>query len=287
MTTIRCGLPSIPSQPDANARAPLRCMKNVFLPPAGLSQGRDNSPRKKAISSRPIRCDDQSVAEVTSIGGVFWAADNPSVRVDGELIIEVGKGALARLTNNLRPDPRVTLFNGPGGRISGFAVSGLPERAVQSFQPITLRGQLDNGESVTLLDAQSHGAAGGSAPRYRSPIAVLGAWVSDDQTYKAVRFRMDRPYWLAHLTYGQSSEVEDDGSTLTVDASDGDNWLVYELSSPAKLRQVEMRVTSACLALLQLALSRTSHPRDADTNRTRRPMAVCAWRGNWHGTRQP
>jgi hypothetical protein len=38
------------------------------------------------------------VAEATCTGGVFWAADNPSVRVAGELIIEVGKGALANLT---------------------------------------------------------------------------------------------------------------------------------------------------------------------------------------------
>jgi hypothetical protein len=51
------------------------------------------------------------VAEATCTGGVFWAADNLSVRVAGELIIEVGKGALANLTNNLRPYPRVTLFN--------------------------------------------------------------------------------------------------------------------------------------------------------------------------------
>ena len=56
------------------------------------------------------------MAEATCTGGVFWAADNPSVRVAGELIIEVGKGALANLTNNLRPDPRVTLFNEPDGR---------------------------------------------------------------------------------------------------------------------------------------------------------------------------
>jgi len=61
------------------------------------------------------------VAEATCTGGVFWAADNPSVRVAGELIIEVGKGALA---NNLRPDPRVTLSNEPDGRISGFAGPG-------------------------------------------------------------------------------------------------------------------------------------------------------------------
>jgi hypothetical protein len=206
------------------------------------------------------------VAEVKGIGGVFWAAANPSVRVAGELVIEVGKGALVRLTNNLRPNPRVTVFSEPDGRVSGYAVSGNPDRAVESFLPITLQGQLDNGESVTLLDAQNHGAAG-FAPRYRSPVAVLGAWVSDDQLYSAVRFRMDRPCWLAHLTDGEWSAVEDDGSTLTADGSDGETWLVYESSGAANLRQLEMRVTTGCLALLQLAL----HP---DEDRAIREMQV-------------
>ena len=150
------------------------------------------------------------------------------MRVRGELIADVGDNAVARLTGNLGPDPRVTFFNEPGGRVRGFAVSALPERSVESFLPITLQGQLDNGESVTLLDARNYGGAGTFAPRYRSPATVFGAHVSNDQLYSAVRFRMDRPYWLAHLTDGESSEVEDDGSRLTVDASDGDNWLVYE-----------------------------------------------------------
>ncbi len=63
------------------------------------------------------------MAEATCTGGVFWAADNPSVRVAGELIIEVGKGALANLPATCAQTPRVTLFNEPDARISGLAVA--------------------------------------------------------------------------------------------------------------------------------------------------------------------
>jgi hypothetical protein len=83
---------------------------------------------------------------------------------------------------------------------------------------------------------------------------VLGAAVAPDQLYSAVRFRVDHPYWLAHLTDGESSVVEDDGSTLSIEASDDGNWLVYESSAPATLRQLEIRVVSGCLVLVQLAL---------------------------------
>jgi hypothetical protein len=148
----------------------------------------------------------------------------------------------------------VRFFKEADGRVTGFAVSALPEHSVESFLPITLQGQLDNGEPMTLLDARNYGGAGNFALRYRASATVFGAYVSNDQLYSGVRFRMDRPYWFVHLTDGESSEVGDDGSRLTIDASDGDNWLVYESSSPVNLRQLEIRVTSGCLALLQLAL---------------------------------
>ena len=110
---------------------------------------------------------------------------------------------------------------------------------------------------------KNYGGAGRFAPRYRAPAAVLGAHVTDDQLYSAVRFRTDRPHWTGHLTDGESSVVEDDESKLRVEASDEGNWLVYESSSLITLRQMEIRVISACLALLHLAL----HPDEARTTR--------------------
>src|ERR1700739_4481337 len=110
---------------------------------------------------------------------------------------------------------------------------------------------------------KNYGGAGRFAPRYRAPAAVLGAHVTDDQLYSAVRFRTDRPHWTGHITDGESSVVEDDESKLRVEASDEGNWLVYESSSLITLRQMEIRVISACLALLHLAL----HPDEARTTR--------------------
>jgi len=185
--------------------------------------------------------------------GIFWSADNPDVRVAGELTAEVGSYAVASLSQNLVPDPRVTITKDPERRQTTMAFSALPERSVRSFLPITLHGQLGTGDSVTLLHAQNYGAAGNFAPQYRAPAAVLGVKVTNDQLYRAVRFRMDRPHWLQHMSAGESSEIED-GSTLTVDSSDGENWLVYESSSPLTLRQLEIRVISGCLALLHLAI---------------------------------
>jgi hypothetical protein len=180
--------------------------------------------------------------------------ENPGLQMPGELSVEVGEKPEASLSGNLVDDPRVTVSRNADGEVTGWGVSALPARSVKSFLPITLHGQLDAGELVTLLDAQNYGAAGGFSPRYRAPAAVLGAHVSNGQRYSAVRFRMDRPHWLAHLTDGESSVIQDDGSTLSVETSDDGNWLVYESSTPVKLRQLETRVVSGCLALLQLAL---------------------------------
>lgn len=186
--------------------------------------------------------------------GDFWIAERPEQRVRGDLTAELGNRPEATLVANLVTDPRVSVFKSSGGKVAGFAVLADPARSVASFQPITLHGLLDTGQPVTLLDAQNYGSAGAFAPRYRASAAVMGVHVANGQPYSAVRFRLDRPYWLGHLVDGESSAVEDDGSKLSIEASDGGNWLVYESSAPATLRQLELRVVSGCLALLQLAL---------------------------------
>jgi hypothetical protein len=189
-----------------------------------------------------------------SVSGDFWIADNPGRRVRGVFSAAPGEKPEATLDAKLVDDPRVTVHTNAVGKVTGFAVSALPARSVASFLPVTLHGQLDSGELVTLLDAQNYGGAGFATPRYRAAAAVLGAHVADDQVYSAVRFRPDRPHWLGHLAGGQSSVVEDDQSLLSVEESESGNWLVYESAFPITLRQIEIRVTSACLALLHLAL---------------------------------
>jgi hypothetical protein len=104
-----------------------------------------------------------------------------------------------------------------------------------------------------VLDANNFGGLG-LAPRYVAPEAVLGAHVTLEQRYSTVRFRLDHPDWMSHLSDNESSVVEDDRSTLSVEASEEGNWLVYTSSTPATLSQLEIRAISSCLALAQLAL---------------------------------
>jgi hypothetical protein len=186
--------------------------------------------------------------------GIFWIADRPTRKARGAFLATTGVKPEANLEANLVSDPRVTPFVNPDGTERGFAVSAQPARSVASFLPVTLHGQLDTGELVTLIDAQNFGGAGGFAPRYRAAAAILGAHVAEDQHYRSVRFKPDRPHWTAHLADGQSSVVDDDQSLLSVEESADGNWLVYESATPITLRQIEIRVTSACLALLHLAL---------------------------------
>jgi hypothetical protein len=59
--------------------------------------------------------------------------------------------------------------------------------------------------------------------------------------------------------------LEDDGSRLSVEPSVDGNWLVYESSAPATLRQLEIRVISGCLAFMTLALYLDEGPKATDT----------------------
>lgn len=189
---------------------------------------------------------------LVNVGGEFWLAANPAVRVRGVFSAEAGERPEAALERNLVPDPRVSESRRGTDRV--IAVSADPTRSVASFLRTTLRGQLDSGEPVTILDAQNWGTAGSFRPHYRGTAAVVGANVLEDQLYSAVRFRMDRPHWTGHLADGESCLVEDDGSILSVELSENGNWLVYESAEPTSLRRLEIRVVTGCLALLQLAI---------------------------------
>lgn len=52
--------------------------------------------------------------------------------------------------------------------------------------------------------------------RYVAPVAVLDAQVTLEPLYGTIRFHLDHPYWLSHLTDNELSVVEDDQSTLSV-----------------------------------------------------------------------
>jgi hypothetical protein len=183
--------------------------------------------------------------------GQFWVAGNPNVQVHGELTVNHGGKIEVQLDDRLVDDPRVRKVPG------GVAWTSSAIDSVESFQPITLHGQLDRGESVTVLHAQNYGSRGlSSTPLYRGYTVVSGDEhvTGDDQLYNSVRFRMDHPYWLGHIGAGQSSVVPDDQSVLRIETAEDGNWLEYSSATPATLRQLEIRVLSGCLVLAQLAI---------------------------------
>jgi hypothetical protein len=125
--------------------------------------------------------------------------------------------------------------------------------AVARFRAVSFYGQLETGEMVSVFDANNNGGVGGGG-RYVAPVGLVGANVTTEQRYSAVRFRFGHPYWLSHLTDGESSVVADDNSTISVEASPDGNWLVYESAEPVTLREMEIRAVSSCLAFAQVAL---------------------------------
>lgn len=207
---------------------------------------------------------------VVSRGGEFWTVEHPDLRVRGEFTAEIGENVQATMEAALPaglctggaplPAPAFT-----PGDMAG-AMRAHASGAVARFRAITFWGHLDTEEVMSMFDARNFGGVG-STPEYRASIAVLGAHVTSEQLYSAVRFQLDHPYWLSHLSDGASSVVPDDRSTLSVEASDDGNWLVYTSSTPATCRQLEIRVISSCLALAQLALLPEAD-RDLRTRRT-------------------
>ena len=103
-------------------------------------------------------------------GGEFWVPHAPGVKVRGEFTAQAGEHPevalpAARVVN----DPRVKTspMGGTTYMIGGAASS------VEAFLPITIQGQLDSGDFVTLVNARNRGGPGflGDAPRYQADYA--------------------------------------------------------------------------------------------------------------------
>jgi hypothetical protein len=202
------------------------------------------------------------------VSGYFWLPEKPDATVWGAFAAEGGHKPEVVLAGGLVDDPRVR-STGAGGRV--FISSAAA--TMKAFQPITLRGRLDTGHAVTLVNAYNHGRDGHyfGSPHYISDYAVLGdRHVSGvDQPFSSMRFRFGDPYWLGHLRESRASAVNSEGSALSVETSDDGNWLVYTAGAPATLRQLETRVVLGCLTLAELALdqdfaARNTHVRIND-----------------------
>ncbi|ORA29299.1 HEPN domain-containing protein [Mycobacterium aquaticum] len=193
-------------------------------------------------------------------GGLFWVAGTPEARVRGDFSFHTGADPEVRLAAGLVDDPRIRRF--PGG--VGF--SGTAEDSVASFLPITLHGQLDTGERITMLNARNYGGAGQlfrSLPRYVADTAVLGEHIDDAQPVHAVRFRLGHRYCLDHLS-AENTAGNEYGAALGIEASNDGNWLVYSPAAPETLRRLEVLVVLGVRTLLELALDESHDAKDVE-----------------------
>lgn len=183
-------------------------------------------------------------------GGLFWVAGTSTPCARGEFSHRAGADPEVTLDTGLVDDPRIRRF--PGG--VGF--SGTAEDSVASFLPITLHGELDTGERITMLNARNHGGAGQwfrGLPRYAANTAVLGEHIDTDQPVYAVRFRLGHRYWFDHLNT-DDVVIDEHGAVLGIEVSENGNWLTYTPASPETLRRLEVLVVSGVRALMQLVL---------------------------------
>jgi hypothetical protein len=195
--------------------------------------------------------------------GDFWDIEAPDVRVRGMFTARETSKSEVTLEGGLKPDPRVIQIG------AGVAFSADEDRSVEAMRPITLAGQLDSGELVTLLEARNFGGDGQFGfPQYQAAQVVVGALVAGPgQHYRSLRFRFDDPRWLAHLRGGESAMVADDGSTIRIEADAGGNWIVYESTRPMTLRDLRSRVELGCEIMAQLVL-------DADVTTAARQVKI-------------
>lgn len=181
--------------------------------------------------------------------GTFWEASSPT-RSRGHYAHSAEGRPVLELLAPIVDDPsaaRVTTSDGT----SRIVYSMQADKAVRSFAPILIHGELDTGENLTLLSAQNH-AAGPTLPRYRARVAIVGAHVDANHAYSAMRFRVSDRYWTDHLSPGESAQIAD-LSTLRTEAAEDGNWLIYEASTPRNVRDLEQYVANACITLMALA----------------------------------
>lgn len=193
------------------------------------------------------------------VNGEFWTGDESEPRMPGQFSAEVGQPPVVSLDAALVAYPREEALPAPIRELD------IPQAAlaVTAFLPITLYGELETGESVTVLNARGYGKQ--RCPKYVGDNSIHGALVSGpQQLYSAVRFRIGGPHWFQHLADGEQSTVPDDGSTLRLEAAEDGNWLVYEAVEEMTLRRLQNRVVAGCQVLMQLALDQPLAVRDVE-----------------------
>jgi hypothetical protein len=193
--------------------------------------------------------------------GSFWLPETPGKTVRGEFTANPGEQPQALLAGALVEDPRVTRSDNGGLSVAWGAAGG-----VKASLPITMQGRLDDGDAVTMINAQNWGDPGPpfGLPRYEAHYAIVGHRHTSgpDQPFTAMRFRFGHRGWLDHLHDGETAAVGEEGATLSIERADDGNWLLYTCATPLTRQRLETMVQSGCLTFAELALDQQFDARD-------------------------
>lgn len=204
-----------------------------------------------------------TVTDETDDGrGEFWIAGTPDHRVSGSLTYQPGTQPRVALDGALVAGPELDTYEFTEHEMSVASRPRTAEEAVDSFQPVTLHGQLSNEVRLTGLAAQNHGGHGdvlGGMADYRIRFLLVGDLVTDDTVYRTMRFQVAPSSGLPHIwAHPDSCDIDHPGieGTLSALVDNTGHWLIYTPRQPLKLREMLDNIAAATLVLLGIAFDR-------------------------------
>jgi hypothetical protein len=141
-----------------------------------------------------------------------------------------------------------------GGVTMGY--SGDTDRQVADFQPRSICGDLSDGTSVSVVDAQG----GRKFELYPIPLrqefktirhVVMGEHVDGDkQTYASIKFRIEGPH---HWGANDGDAFAADGGLLALRSVGAHRWFEYAPTNPLSLDEFGSRVINPITTLVSIA----------------------------------
>lgn len=188
--------------------------------------------------------------------GTFWQIDTPERRVPGQLLTGGDDRPTLTTDKAIFIERQISFTRTPTGRAM-IAISGDPEHHVADFQERTIHGELTDGSRVTLVQAQGGSRSLGfllepsqARQQFRARYAVIGAHVTAEQVYHAIRFQVVGPYWWG--------DAEDEAQCagcghVRMYRDNGTRWFDFTASAPTTFSDLDSGVINAVTTLTQLA----------------------------------
>lgn len=194
-------------------------------------------------------------SESGTVEGEFWQIDTPEQRVKGWLSLAGPDEPTLETLGRIFDERSHVVTVSPTGGVT-VTQSGDPEDLIADFEPRTILGELADGRSVSLIDAQGHKKDGGFFSLeyrqvFKARYVVMDEHVNGaEQRFHSVRFRVQGPYWRGPE---QDEASTSDGGHLVMRKEDGHQLFEFIPSSALTLREIGNRVLNPITTLTSLA----------------------------------